>query len=219
MSPTLTSLIHVGAPVTGFALRVSAHVTPLTVIEPVPTEATFPEIRITRPECGCSSVAAESTSWPLARRQAISPWPRIVVGAMIRGFGEPLVVNVHVTPRTVMELSVALTAPRTTTAPAGRSTTLATTSRPLARTHASCAVSPTPMSRMIAGIIIREFVGANAQVVPATLMETGDTACTGPVTVTFFGTAPTATLVVTSAAAATANQLSRRIPLPPNRVI
>jgi hypothetical protein len=59
---------------------------------------------------------------------------------------------------------------------------------------------------MIAGIIIREFVGANAQVVPATLMETGDTACTGPVTVTFLGTAPTATLVVTSAAAATANQ-------------
>ena len=138
---------------------------------------------------------------------------------MIRGFGEPLTLNVQVTPRTVIELSVALTAPRTTTAPAGRSTTLATTRRPLARTQLSCAVSPTPMSRMIAGIIIREFVGANTQVVPATLIETGDTACTVPVTVTFFGTAPTATLVVTSAATATASTWRDRIPLPPNRVI
>jgi hypothetical protein len=59
---------------------------------------------------------------------------------------------------------------------------------------------------MIAGIIIREFVGANTQVVPDTLIETGETAWTFPATVTFFGTAPTATLVVTSAAAATANQ-------------
>ena len=64
---------------------------------------------------------------------------------------------------------------------------------------------------MMAGIIIREFVGTNTQVVPATLMETGDTACTGPVTDTFFGTAPTATLVVTSAATATANQDRYRI--------
>ena len=89
---------------------------------------------------------------------------------------------------------------------------LATTRRPLARTQLSCAVSPTPMSRMMAGIIMREFVGANTQVVPATLIETGETACTGPVTVTFFGTAPTATLVVTSAAAATASHLRYRIP-------
>ena len=170
------------------------------------TEETFPEIRTTRPVCGVSSAAAVRASWPLARRQAISPWPRMVVGAMIRGFGEPLTLNVHVTPRTVMELSVALMAPRTTTALAGRSTMLATTRRPLARTHDSVAVSPTPMSRMMAGIIIREFVGANTQVVPATLIEAGETACTWPVTVTFFGTAPTATLAVTSAAAATASQ-------------
>jgi hypothetical protein len=63
----------------------------------------------------------------------------------------------------------------------------------------------------MAGIIMREFVGANTQLVPATVIETAETAWTFPVTVTFFGTAPTATLVVTSAAAATANQCRRRI--------
>jgi hypothetical protein len=137
------------------------------------------------------------------------------VGIIIREFGGLVTLNVHVTPRTVMEVVVALIAPRTTTAPAGRSMTLATTSLPFKRAHDSVAASPREMSRMMAGIIMREFVGANAQVVPATLIETGETAWTCLVTVTFFGTAPTATLVVTSAATATANQCRRRIQGPP----
>jgi hypothetical protein len=130
---------------------------------------------------------------------------------MMRGFGDPVTLNEQLTPLTVIEVLVALTAPRVTTAPAGRSTILATTRRPLERAHVIVTLSPTARSRMIAGIIIREFVGANTQTVPATLTEAGETAWILPVTVTFFGTAPTATLVVTSAAAATANQDRYRI--------
>ena len=53
---------------------------------------------------------------------------------MILGFGEPVTLNVHVVPRMVIELVVApVTTPRTISAPAGRSTIRATTSRPFAK--------------------------------------------------------------------------------------
>jgi hypothetical protein len=101
----------------------------------------------------------------------------MVVGIIILGFGGAVTLNVQVTPRMVIEFVVALvTAPRAITAPADRSTILVTTSRPAARAQVIVALSPTPTSRMMIGIIMRRFVGANTQVVPLTVIDTGDTA-------------------------------------------
>jgi hypothetical protein len=72
---------------------------------------------------------------------------------------------------------------------------------------------------MIAGIIIRGFVGAIPHVVPFTVIETDETACTLPVTDTVLGTAPTAALARTSAPVATPSQYRRRIRNLPDRTI
>jgi hypothetical protein len=64
---------------------------------------------------------------------------------------------------------------------------------------------------MIVGIIMRGFVGAITHVVPATVIEVEETACTVPLAVTRFGTAPKATLDIASAAVPSASHCRRRI--------
>ena len=60
MSPTSTPLNQFGIPGSGLPLAGTRHVTPLTVTPLALTADTFPEIRITCPECGVSSAAAET---------------------------------------------------------------------------------------------------------------------------------------------------------------